>query len=116
MFLPQVMPDAYSKMFPFAWASQPRMMVSDARDGLSELKTLAWSGLAYASCRQRVSILGGTHDLVVANARHGLIAASMMPSGSFQWVPGAGHMMHHFEQELVADTVRRLIGDTFGPN
>ena len=106
MFLPQIMPPSYLDAFPFAWASQPSAMVADARDGLAEWRTLIWSALNYASCQSRVTILGGTHDIVVANARHGLVAAGMMPFGSFHWVPGAGHMLHHFEQDLVVDAIR----------
>ena len=107
MFLPQIMPASYRDAFPFAWASRPASMVADARDGLAELKTLSWSALNYASCACNVTVLGGTHDLVVANGRHGLVAAGMVPSGSYRWVAGAGHMLHHFEQKLVVETIRQ---------
>ena len=105
MFLPQAMPAAYAGAFPFTWASRPEQMVAGAKDSMSMWRSLARSAVSYAQCRVPVAILGGTHDLVVNNAAHGLLAAAAIPGATFRWVPGAGHMLHHFHQDLVSDAL-----------
>ena len=108
MFLPQAMPATYADDFPFAWANQPEQLVADGRDSLALWRSLARSAGSYRRCRVPVAILGGTHDLVVNNAANGLLAAAVMPGATFRWVPGAGHMLHHFHQDLVTEAVRSL--------
>ena len=104
MFLPQAMPPSY-EAFPFAWASRPEQMVADAKDGVAMWSSLTRSALSYARCKVRVAILGGTHDLVVGNGLHGRLAAQALPRGRFDWVPGAGHMLHHFHQARIATVI-----------
>ena len=108
MFLPQIMPTSYGERFPFGWASQPGSMLGDGQDSLAVQPVLAAMAQAYARCTARVTILGGTHDIVVANARHGLVAARMMPNATFDWRFGMGHMLHHFEQPAIARAVAAL--------
>ena len=107
MFLPQAMPHAYAESFPFAWASTPAMMIADGKDSLG-IFALVRSAVSYPRCRVPTRIVGGTHDVVVANARHGYAAAWMMPNAAFEWIPGAGHMIHHFHQGLIERAVERL--------
>ena len=108
MFLPQAMPSAYAETFPFAWASRPGPMVSGAKDSMAMWGSLTRSAWSYAGCRVPVTIMGGTHDLVVNNAAHGLVAASAIPGATFRWVPGSGHMIHHFHQDLVGEALRAV--------
>ena len=116
MFFPQAMPPAYAEAFPFSWASRPGQMVADGTDS-----TTLWPGLmfgsgpmfgAWSSGRRRVSvtILGGTHDLVINNAAHGFMTAASIPGASFRWVSGAGHMLHHFHQDLVVEALGEANG------
>ena len=105
MFFPQAMPSAYAETFPFSWASRPGQMVADGKDSMA-----LWAGLmvgAWASGRRHgpVTILGGTHDLIINNAAHGLMTAASIPGATFRWVSGAGHMLHHFHQDLVVDAL-----------
>ena len=111
MFFPQAMPLAYAEAFPFSWASRPGQMVVDGKDS-----TTLWSGFmfgggpmfdAWSSGRRRVpvKILGGTHDLIINNAAHGLMTAASIPGATFRWVSGAGHMLHHSHQDLVVDAL-----------
>ncbi len=102
------MPASYAESFPFAWASRPDRTVSEVRDGLGMWSSLIRSALSYGHCRVPVALLGGTHDLVINNAVHGHFAALAIPGATFQWVQGSGHMLHHFHQPLVADTLARL--------
>ncbi len=109
MFLPQAMPAAYAAEFPFAWANQPDQLVADGKDAVTAWRSLARSAGSYGRCRVPVAILGGTHDLVVSNAAHGLLAAAAIPGATFRWVPRAGHMLHHFYQDLVSEALEGLV-------
>ena len=108
MFLPQAMPQAYAEAFPFTWASQPDQMVADGKDSVSAWPALLRSAGSYGRCRVPVAILGGTHDIVVNNATNGLLAAAAIPGGIFRWVPGTGHMIHHFHQDLVGEALQAM--------
>ncbi len=108
MFLPQAMPASYAEAFPFTWASRPEQMVADAKDSVAMWRSLARSARSYGRCRVPVTILAGTHDLVVNNAAHGLLAAAAIPEATFRWVKGAGHMLHHFHQDLVGEALETM--------
>ena len=108
MFLPQVMPIAYSDDFPFAWASEPQMMIADAKDSIGMWRALTRSAASYSRCRTPTYVLGGTHDMVVSTVRHGYAAAGMMPNAVFSWAIGCGHMIHHFRQDLLLEVLARV--------
>ena len=108
IFLPQIMPQGFAERFPFALASGPERMIAEGEDAVSVWPALTRAAMAYGTCTVPVRILGGTADLVVNNALHGGLAARMMPGAGFDWVPGAGHMLHHFHQDIVSATVERL--------
>ena len=108
VFLPQAMPDAFAERFPFALASGPARMIAEGEDAASILPALTRAALAYPGMRVPVRLLGGTADVVVNNAIHGFAAAAFMPGARFDWVPGAGHMLHHFHGDEVAAAVRAL--------
>ena len=108
MFFPQVMPSNYAAEYPFAWASTSEMMIADGKDGMASYLALAESAVRYSSCGVPVRIFGGTHDVVVTNARHGLAAASLMPNSTFRWMPGLGHMLHHFCASDICHSVDQM--------
>jgi len=101
IFLPQIMPSVFAEHFPFALASGSERMIAEGEDAVSVWAALTRAATAYAACAVPVHILGGTADLVVNNALHGALAARVIPRARFDWVPGAGHMLHHFHQDTV---------------
>ncbi|MCJ2081873.1 alpha/beta fold hydrolase [Methylobacterium sp. J-090] len=108
IFLPQIMPKPFAEGFPFALASGPERMIAEGEDAVSVWPALTRAAMAYTGCAVPVRILGGTADVVVNNALHGALAALSLAGGSFDWVPGAGHMLHHFHQDLVSSAVETL--------
>lgn len=110
MFKPQTMPAAFATSFPFALASGPERMIAEGEDSMSTWSALTRATLAYGGHQGRVRILGGTADLVVNNAIHGFLAAGLMRNACYDWVPGMGHMLHHFRQDLVAAALDALAG------
>ena len=88
----------------------PGHMSVEGEDAMAASPALTRAALAYPSCRVPVRVLGGTGDLVVNNALQGFLAAQMMPGARFEWVPGVGHMLHHFEQDAVIKATSGLHG------
>ncbi len=108
MFFPQPMPSSYAAEYPFAWASTSEMMIADGKDGMASYLALAESAGRYSLCDVPVRIFGGTHDVVVTNARHGLAAACLMPNSAFRWMPGLGHMLHHFCANEICQSIDQM--------
>jgi pimeloyl-ACP methyl ester carboxylesterase len=110
IFLPQAVPPGFAGSFPWAYASGPARMIAEGEDAMSIWTAMARAAASYATCRVPVRILGGSADLVVNNALHGAGAAALIPGARFDWLPGTGHMLHHFHQERVAAAVEALSG------
>jgi pimeloyl-ACP methyl ester carboxylesterase len=108
IFLPQPVPPDFAQRFPWQRASGADRMIAEGEDAMSITTALIRAIRAYGSCRVPVQILGGSADIVVNNALHGFPAAIMMPGARFDWVHGAGHMLHHFHQMRIVAEVERL--------
>ncbi len=108
IFLPQAVPHDFARRFPWRRASGAERMIAEGEDAMSVSLALLRAIAAYGSCRVPVQILGGSADIVVNNALHGALAAMMMPRARFSWIPGAGHMIHHFHQPRIAAEVEAL--------
>ena len=104
IFLPQAIPETF-RAFPAALASGSERMIAEGEDSLQVAPGLMRAAAAYATCRVPVRILGGTADLVVNNAFHGRSAAALMPLARFDWVQGAGHMLHHVRPDAVVAAI-----------
>lgn len=103
IFLPQAMPDRFAERFPFALAARFEQMIAEGEDAAKLLPALFAMALRYRDCAVPTRLLGGSADLVVNNALHGLIAAQMMPRARFDWLPGLGHMIHHFAVDTIVE-------------
>jgi len=108
MFLPQSMTRDFEDQFPFALAGGYSQVRADGHDALMMMSSLMGAATAYDGCQTPVHVLQGDRDLVVNPARHGRPLAALLPNGRFTWLPGLGHMAHHFAPEAVADAVEAL--------
>ncbi len=108
IFLPQTVPPDFAARFPWPRACGPARMIAEGEDAMTTWTALSRAALAYPTCHVPVRFLGGTADLVVNNAMHGALAASLMRSARFTWLPGTGHMLHHFHQDRVVAEVEAL--------
>ena len=108
IFLPQPVPDGFARQFPWERASGAARMIAEGEDAMSLTTALLRAVGTYGSCRVPVRILGGSADIVVNNALHGLPASLMMPGARFDWLHGAGHMVHHFHQDRIVAEVEGL--------
>lgn len=109
MFLPQPMPEAFRRGFPFGRAGRPDQLVSEAENAVALWSGLARSAFGYANCRAPVRILSGTADVVVNGLMHAGPAAALIPGARLDWLPGLGHMLHHARPEAVVDAVAALL-------
>ncbi|MFC6789079.1 alpha/beta fold hydrolase [Methylobacterium komagatae] len=108
IFLPQTVPPDFAARFPWARACGPARMIAEGEDAMTTWTALGRAAAAYPTCRVPVRFLGGTADLVVNNALHGALAATLMRGAHFTWLPGTGHMLHHFHQDRVVAEAEAL--------
>jgi pimeloyl-ACP methyl ester carboxylesterase len=108
MFMPQEIPSRYAAVFPFAKAGSAYQTEAEGEDSLLLNMGLVRSALNYAGCEVPMRIFGGDRDLVVNNAMHGQLAAAILPDARYEWLPGLGHMLHHFAQAPIAQAAREL--------
>ena len=115
IFLPQAVTPGFAENFPWDYASGPGRMIAEGEDAMSIWTAMMRAAASYVTCRVPVRILGGSADIVVNNALHGRAAAALIPGARFDWLPGTGHMLHHFHQERVAAAVEALSGASAEP-
>lgn len=108
MFLPQAMPLAFRDRFPFEQAGARTSLEAEGGDALAINRGLARILMEAPLCRTPVRIFAGTLDPVVNNALHGRLLSGLLPDGDFSWLPGLGHMIHHFAQPAIAAAIRDL--------
>ena len=108
MFLPQAMPDRFSKAFPFSLAARFGQMIAEGEDALALPPGLLTMAARFHSCQVPTRFLGGTADIVVNNAVQGRIASTLMPEATFAWINGAGHMLHHFARAEILEAALSL--------
>lgn len=108
IFLPQVMPDVFAAAFPFPLAARFEQMVAEGEDAAHLPPALCAMAVRYRHCSVPARLFGGGADLVVNNALHGLVAAQLMPQGQFHWLPGLGHMVHHFATAAIVEAARAV--------
>ena len=108
MFMPQPIPERYAAVFPYAWVGRAAHTEAEGEDALLLNLGLARSAMNYARCEAPVRIFGGDQDLVVNNAAHGRLAATMVPNGSYESLTGLGHMLHHFAHGPIIAAARSL--------
>jgi pimeloyl-ACP methyl ester carboxylesterase len=108
MFLPQVMPDRFAAVFPFARAGRPRQLLAEAQDAVLMAPGLAWTAAGYGACAAPVHILTGDRDRVVNPALHADGLARRLPRARLTKLAGLGHMIHHFAQPAIASAIRDL--------
>lgn len=107
MFLPQQMPTPFRKKFPFGEVSAGRAMHATGKDSLETQFDLLCSVLQYESCNVPIRIIAGSADIVVNPFLHSLPLSQLLRNAQLQIVGGLGHMLHHFEPDLI----RRAVDD-----
>jgi pimeloyl-ACP methyl ester carboxylesterase len=108
MFLPQEVPDRYQALFPFPQAGAPSRTRADGEDAALLNAGLALTALNAFRCEIPVRVLAGDRDMVVNNRLHGAALAALLSDGGYAELPGLGHMLHHFAQDRIAETVAEL--------
>ncbi|AYV48570.1 alpha/beta hydrolase [Caulobacter flavus] len=108
MFLPQPMPKAVERCFPFAMAGEAGATRRVGEDCLAAgpdlLALLARApGLAIP-----MHVLCGSADVVANPLVHGALLARLAPRANFDLLPGVGHMVHHAAPDAVARAVGGL--------
>ncbi|PVM83369.1 alpha/beta fold hydrolase [Caulobacter endophyticus] len=108
MFLPQTIPECLEQHFPFAAAGAAAATQRVGEDTLAAGPDLVNLLSRVGSLQAPVTVLGGSHDLVVNNLLHGQLMARLAPRGRFELLPGIGHMVHHVAPQAVARALEDL--------
>ena len=108
IFAPQVMPERFAAEFPFALAGLPKQMIAEGENAVAMALDLTRSAFGYAGLRVPVRVLAGSADIVINPMLHGWPASLLMPRGSFELLPGIGHMLHHFRVDAVVAAVESV--------
>jgi pimeloyl-ACP methyl ester carboxylesterase len=110
MFLPQAMPERFSREFPFGIAGLPATTVAEGESANSLPADLMRSIISYPTCRVPVTFVTGSADIVVG-PWHSATAAAMIPKARLRLLPGVGHMLHHVKPDAVAEALTELASD-----
>jgi len=114
IFLPQSMPAAIAEAFPFGLTDRRNAMVAEGEDAIALIPALMRMMAGYPTCRVPTHFLCGTADVVVNNAAQARPTAALMPEATFSWLPGLGHMIHHFAVDEIVEAAVAL-RDRVGP-
>ncbi|SMH52090.1 alpha/beta fold hydrolase [Azospirillum agricola] len=112
MFAPLPVPDGFSDRFPVSLAVRPGQIRASAEDGVTMVPAARAMRDRYGELRMPVAILTGTEDRVVGPDEQsgGLHAA--IPHSTLHRVPGAGHMVHYADPDLVVRAIDRVAAQT----
>jgi pimeloyl-ACP methyl ester carboxylesterase len=109
MFLPQKMPATYAAQFPFPLAGKPSDMQATGEEAGELIADLTQNLMRYPASPVPVTVMTGDRDIVVSPA-HGFLLSCLLPHGRYRRLPGLGHMVHHFAQGAILESVRALAG------
>lgn len=108
MFLPQPRPEQVERDFPFALAGSARATLWVGEDCLAAGPDLLALLPMTRALSAPLEVLGGDADIVVNNALHGRLLASLAPKGRYTSLPGIGHMIHHAAPDQVVAAIDRV--------
>jgi pimeloyl-ACP methyl ester carboxylesterase len=109
MFWPEDVPAAWKASFPYAQVLDPEALVFEGEDAASMLPLAPAGTIDLSRVRAPVHILTGTSDKVVEDERQAKALARLLPQAELTEVKGAGHMLHHSHQPLVAEALRAAL-------
>jgi pimeloyl-ACP methyl ester carboxylesterase len=110
MFLPQKMPEAFAERMAFDEVRSGQGLLANGEDAVALPPALVFNSARYATANVPVKIIVGDSDLVVSPHLHGKLVSRILGNGDLSVVPGAGHMLHHFETDLIIMAVDELRG------
>ncbi|WP_052709877.1 alpha/beta fold hydrolase [Azospirillum thiophilum] len=108
MFSPQPVPDGLTGTFPAALITRPGQLRANAQDGVTMAPAADRLQHRYAGLSLPVVVVAGHDDRVVTQEEQSSRLHHVLPNSTLHWVPGAGHMVHYADPDLVADCVDRL--------
>jgi pimeloyl-ACP methyl ester carboxylesterase len=108
MFLPQQIPESFAAGMAFDEVRRGPGLLANGEDAIALPPALIFNASRYAAADVPVKIIVGDSDLVVSPHLHGKPVSRMLPRGELSIVPGAGHMLHHFETDLIAKAVEQV--------
>lgn len=105
MFAPHPTPDRVGERYPFAFGERPGQITATVAE-LAVMKQAASDMMTrYSECRVPVSLLHGAEDQAIPAALHTGRLAGEIADAHVALLPGLGHMIHYFAQDVIADAI-----------
>jgi pimeloyl-ACP methyl ester carboxylesterase len=104
-FAPQQVPARLLYAMPIEMLYRPISMKANSEDQVLVVGSMFDLSLHYDSYPLPVAILAGTEDRTTEPAKHAIRLARRLPDSRLHLFEGRGHMLHHFEQQAVAEAV-----------
>ncbi len=115
-FLPQQPPPRYIKRSAVLLVLRPRAFLANARDLAGLEAFLARQAPRYGEIKVPTLIFGGDRDWVTAAPQHAMALAAAIPAAKLTIIPGAGHMLHHGDEDRIVTAIEGLIADASNDN
>lgn len=87
-------------------------LLANGEDAVATAPALALNFWRYRACDTPVEIITGDRDLVVNPRLHAKPLSRLLRNANVTRVSGRGHMLHHFDAELVVQVARSMSGNT----
>ncbi len=110
IFSPAPTPRRWSEEFPFELAMRPAMLRATLADTAQMVPSAAALAPRYKDLRLPLVLIAGDGDKLVDTAAQTKRLAGLLPHARLVIVPGAGHMVHHFDPQAFVEAVEFAAG------
>jgi pimeloyl-ACP methyl ester carboxylesterase len=110
MFAPLPVTESFKREFPVAMALRPAQLRASAEEAGIMVPSAAALQHDYRKIEVPVTIIAGEDDEIVDTAMQSIRLHEDIPGSRLIVVPEAGHMIHHFERDQVADAISEMAG------
>lgn len=110
-FHPEPVPEGYAEATRLALLLRTSNWLANARDMADVNRHLEQQEPHYHKIEHRTVFLAGKGDTVLWSHRHSGLTASRMKNAELRWIKGAGHNLHHHQQDAVAAAIADVRAD-----
>jgi pimeloyl-ACP methyl ester carboxylesterase len=107
-FAPQEIPERLLRELPMEMLYRPQAIKVNSEDQMMVLPSLIHLQAHYPDYPLPVAVVAGAADQTLDPRKHAVPLSEQLPDARLHLLPGMGHMVHHFAQDLIADCVEDL--------
>jgi pimeloyl-ACP methyl ester carboxylesterase len=107
-FLPQAVPENFTKDTATPLLLRPREFLANARDLVTLKEAVAEQAPRYAAIRTPVTVIAGDVDKTVSTSIHSRPFSATVPNAKLIVLPGVGHMIQNAAPDLVVSEIEAM--------